>query len=85
MLHDSRMRDCTSVDRAYLRSGFRNEETNYRVRLPSGTDADRPTLPGGRGTLGPRGSGCTWRGGGGFPKPKKFRDTGGAGWNGALD
>jgi hypothetical protein len=47
------------------------EISNYRAKKP-GTDADRPTLPGGRGTLGARGGG--WRGG--FPKPKKFRKFG---------
>jgi hypothetical protein len=45
------------------------------VKKP-GTDADRPTLPGGRGTLllGARGGACGWRGA--FPKPKKFRNDG---------
>jgi hypothetical protein len=47
---------------------------NYRPKK-SGTDADRPTLPGGRGT--PGGDvrdGGGWRGA--FPKPKKFRNDG---------
>src|SRR5258708_28372790 len=52
---------------------------SYLVKLPGGTSADRPTLPGGRGTLlvGERGAagGATWRGG--VPKPpKKSRSAG---------
>jgi hypothetical protein len=47
--------------------------SNYRSKKP-GTDADRPTLPGGRGI--PPGA----RGGGGCrgaaPKPKKLRKAG---------
>src|SRR5579863_4315836 len=53
----------------------------YCAMLPCGTDADRPTLAGGRGTLGPGaglgGGGCTCRGGG-APKPNRFRNAGGA-------
>jgi hypothetical protein len=46
---------------------------NYRVKK-SGTEADRPTLPGGRWTpAGARGGGCCR---GAFPKPKKLRNDG---------
>ena len=44
----------------------------YRVKKP-GTDAERPTLAGGRGPAGARGGGgggASWRGG--APKLKKF-------------
>ena len=60
----------------------------YCATLPGGTDAERPTFAGGRGTLGPgagRGGGWICRGGGGAPKPKKFRSAGGAAWSGGLD
>jgi len=46
---------------------------SYLARTP-GTDADRPTLAGGRGTPGARGGGDSWRGA--LPKPKKFRSDG---------
>jgi hypothetical protein len=54
----------------------RNDEVAaQRVKKP-GTEADRPTLPGGRGTPGARGAGA----GAGFfavlPKPKKSRSDG---------
>jgi hypothetical protein len=45
----------------------------YLAGMP-GSDADRPTLAGGRGTPGARGGGESWRGA--LPKPKKFRSDG---------
>jgi hypothetical protein len=49
------------------------ENLVYRVVNP-GTDAERPTLAGGRGAVGARGAGCGWRGV--APKPKKSRNAG---------
>jgi hypothetical protein len=50
-------------------------ENCYRAKMP-GADADRPTLPGGRGTPGARGGCCCGGGGaawrGVLPKLKKF-------------
>src|SRR5271168_2786983 len=55
----------------------------YCATLPGGTDAERPTFAGGRGTAGPgaRGGGGPCRGW--PPRPKKFRSAGGAAWSGA--
>jgi hypothetical protein len=51
----------------------RHEGLTYRAKYP-GTDAERPTLAGGRGAAGARGAGCGWRGA--PPKPKKSRSDG---------
>jgi hypothetical protein len=51
----------------------------YRMKPPGGTDADRPTAPGGRGgpgNIGARGAGPGGRGA--APNPKKFRGGGAA-------
>src|ERR1700722_18552912 len=70
----------TRVDRE---PGIRTRQI-YCAILPGGTDADRPTLAGGRCTLGPlgagRGGGWICRGGGGgggAPKPNRLRMAGG--------
>jgi len=52
----------------------------YRMKPPGGTDADRPTTPGGRGApgnIGARGGGPGGRGA--APNPKKFRGAGAGG------
>jgi hypothetical protein len=49
--------------------------STYRAKKP-GTEADRPTLAGGRSTVGAReGDCCCWRGGA-FPNPKMSRSDG---------
>ena len=54
-----------------LALGAPRNDGRQRAKNP-GTEAERPTLPGGRGAVGARGGG--WRGV--APKPKKFRNDG---------
>jgi hypothetical protein len=62
------MCNCTSEVRIF--DAPRNDDVCYLANTP-GTDAERPTLPGGRGAAGARGGACGWRGA--LPRPKKSR------------
>src|ERR1700682_2293027 len=62
-----------------LRRAPHNEDQSSQREKKSGTDADRPIVPGGRGGPGARGGG-DWRGA--LPKPKNSRNAGGPDWAG---
>src|SRR5882672_4938732 len=57
-----------------LRRAPHHEDQSSQREKKSGTDADRPTVPGGRGGPGARGGG-DWRGA--LPKPKNSRNAAG--------
>src|SRR5712671_6318570 len=63
---------------ARRRAPHHEDQSSHRIKK-SGTEADRPTVPGGRGGPGAR-SGGGWRGA--FPKPKNSRNAGVPDWTG---
>jgi hypothetical protein len=77
--HDAR-KTCKKTWKAGTNPAMTNHEiasgqaASYLAKMP-GTAADRPTLPGGRGTLGPRVAGAAGFFGA-LPKLKKSRSAG---------
>src|SRR6266705_2522347 len=66
------------LDSGSPRRCLARNDAHHRIKK-SGTEADRPTVPGGRGGPGAR-SGGGWRGA--FPKPKNSRNAGLPDWTG---